>query len=393
MDKKNKIIKIITILADRANYGRLKPVLELLRDDDDIESHIVCTGTMLLDKFGKSIDVVKKNGFFVGDEVYIELEGATPSTMSKSIGLGIIQLSNVYERLKPDFVLVIGDRYEALSAAIAAVYQNYCLIHVQGGEVTGSIDESTRHAITKLAHYHFPSTKRSEEYIVKMGEHKETVFAFGCPSIDIIRHSEKSFNKELLTNSKFGVGNGIDIEKPYLLVLFHPVTTEYIEAEQQMEELLKALKDSEQQIVIIWPNIDAGSNGISQAIRRFRENNHGVPLHAYKNFEPEDYIPILRNAACAVGNSSSFVRDASFIGTPVVLVGSRQDGREWCTSVKRVKPKRKEILDAINDQVRIGRYPVSDIYGEPGASQLIANKISELKPYSQKHLSYTKKPF
>jgi UDP-hydrolysing UDP-N-acetyl-D-glucosamine 2-epimerase len=388
MSKRSHIIKILVILADRANYGRLKPVLELLRDDDDIDLHIICTGTMLLDKFGLAVNIVKEDGFLVGDEIYIELEGANPSTMSNSIGLGIIQLSNTYEKIKPDFVLLIGDRYEALSASIAAVYQNYCLIHIQGGEVTGSIDESTRHAITKLAHYHFPSTKRSGEYIVRMGEYKETVFALGCPSVDIIARSSKLIDGKLFEKSRFGVGKDIDISKEYLLVLFHPVTTEYMDAEKQMEELLLALKNSGKQIIIIWPNIDAGSDGISQAIRRFRENNHQFLLHAYKNFKPEDYIPLLKNASCAVGNSSSFIRDASFLGTPVVLVGSRQDGREWCSSVKRVEPKHNEILEAIDFQVQHGTYAVSDIYGEVGVSALIVKTIKQLKPYSQKCLSY-----
>jgi UDP-hydrolysing UDP-N-acetyl-D-glucosamine 2-epimerase len=386
----NKKIKIITILADRANYGRLKPVLELLRDDDDIELYLICTGTMVLDKFGRAVNIVKDDGFQVDDEIYIELEGAVPGTMSRSIGLGVIQLSSVYERIKPDFALLIGDRYEALSAAIAAVYQNFCLIHIQGGEVTGSIDESTRHAITKLAHYHFPSTKRAGEYITRMGEGSETVFPFGCPSVDVVTNSSSTVNNSLFKKSSLtGVGRDIDLTKEYLLVLFHPVTTEYLDSERQMEELLIALKASKKQIIIIWPNIDAGSDGISQAIRRFRENNYQVPLHAYKNFEPQEYILLLKNTSCAVGNSSSFIRDASFFGTPVVLVGSRQDGREWCDSVKRVEPEHDDILKAINFQVHHGRYSESDIYGHPGASRLIVNKIKELKPYSQKRLSYT----
>lgn len=172
------------------------------------------------------------------------------------------------------------------------------------------------------------------------------------------------------------------------MVVFHPVTSEYMNAEQQMEEVLAALKESGEQVILIWPNIDAGADGISQAIRRFRENYPNVPLHAYKNFEPEEYIPLLGNAACVVGNSSSFVRDASFIGTPVVLVGSRQDGREWCNAVKRVEPNRKTILEAIYMQLDHGVYTPSFLYGKPGVSKLIVNNIKTFKPYTQKHLAY-----
>ncbi len=263
-----KPIKITTVLVDRANYGRLKPVLEVMRDDSGIELNLVCTGTMLLDRFGKVVDLVKKDGFNVTEEIYIELEGSVPSTMAKSIGLAVIELSNAFQRQSPDFVLLIGDRSEALGAAIAAVYQNYCLIHIQGGEITGSIDESARHAITKLAHYHFPSTKQARKNIIQMGERKETVFSYGCPSVDVVSKIRKYPAPSLLNE---GVGPELNFAKEYLLVLFHPVTTEYSSSEKQMEEVLSAIKELNMQTLLIWPNIDAGSDGVSQAIRRFRE--------------------------------------------------------------------------------------------------------------------------
>jgi len=259
-----KPIKITAVLVDRANYGRLKPVLEIMHDDSDIDLNLVCTGTMLLDRFGKAVDLVKKDGFNVTEEIYIELEGSVPSTMAKSIGLAVIELSNAFQRQSPDFVLLIGDRSEALGAAIAAVYQNYCLIHVQGGEITGSIDESARHAITKLAHYHFPSTKQARKNIVQMGERKETVFSYGCPSVDVVSKIRKYPSPTILNE---GVGPELNFAKEYLLVLFHPVTTEYSSSEKQMEEVLSAIKELNMQTLLIWPNIDAGSDGVSQAIR------------------------------------------------------------------------------------------------------------------------------
>jgi len=378
-----KPITITAVLVDRANYGRLKPVLEIMRDDSDIKLNLVCTGTMLLDRFGKAIELVKNDGFNVSEEIYIELEGSVPSTMAKSIGLAIIELSNVFQKQSPDFVLLIGDRSEALGAAIAAVYQNLCLIHIQGGEITGSIDESARHAITKLAHYHFPSTKQSGKNIVQMGEHKECVFTYGCPSADVIYKSRKDISSEPL---KTGVGPDLDLSKDYLLVLFHPVTTEYSSSEEQMEELLSAVKELNMQTVLIWPNIDAGADGVSQAIRKFRENNNQIKLHAYKNFEPEEYIPLLDNAVCAIGNSSSFIRDASFLGTPIVLVGSRQDGRECSGAVMKVEPKKEEIVQKIKIQLNHGSYRISDLYGQKGVSKKIVTRIKNLTKYSQKRL-------
>ena len=380
-----KPIKITAVLVDRANYGRLKPILEIMRDDCDVELSLVCTGTMLLERFGRAVDLVKNDGFDVSEEIYIELEGSVPSTMAKSIGLAVIELSNAFQRQSPDFVLLIGDRSEALGAAIAAVYQNYCLIHIQGGEITGSIDESARHAITKLAHYHFPSTKQAGKNIVQMGEREECVFPYGCPSADVVYNSKLgSLNTSLNTFLNMGVGPDLDLSSDYLLVLFHPVTTEYSSSEEQMNELLNAVKRLNMQTVLIWPNIDAGADGVSQAIRIFREDNNQIKLRAYKNFEPEEYIPLLDNTVCAVGNSSSFIRDASFLGTPIVLIGSRQNGREYSDAVTHVKPDSVDIFNAVKKQIKHGKYQASTLYGKYGVSNKIVNKILTLNKYVQK---------
>jgi UDP-hydrolysing UDP-N-acetyl-D-glucosamine 2-epimerase len=378
---------IAVVLVDRANYGRMKPVMQALSVHPDINLQLVVTGTMLLDRFGRAVEVVEADGFAVDERVYIELEGSIPTTMVKTIGLAIIELGNAFHRLKPDFVVVIGDRYETMGAAIAAVYQNICLVHLQGGEVTGSIDESTRHAITKLAHYHFPATDQAARNIINMGEPRENVFALGCPSADVVfdavNHQQPGHDDML---DRLGVGPQIDFDRRYVLALFHPVTTEFRSAQQQMNELLEALRQSEEQVILIWPNIDAGSDKVSQAIRIFREHNPEQPLHAYKNFEPERYIPLLNDAACLVGNSSSFIRDASFLGTPVVLVGSRQDGRERSEAVLRVEPKTDAILSALRSQIGHGRYPPSSLYGSDGVASQIVETISGLKPFSQKKL-------
>ena len=379
--------KITVIIVDRANYGRLKPVLLEMRQCPAIELQIICSGTMLLDRFGMAKNVILADGFKINEEVYMELEGSVPSSMVQSVGVGIIQFATALQRLKPDFVLIIGDRYEILSAAIAAVYQNICLIHLQGGEVTSSIDESTRHVITKMAHYHFPATTRAGKYITAMGEDGKTVFPLGCPSADVVVEALKNIPEDNL--EKMGVGVHIDFSRPYLLTIFHPITTEFEKAEDQMQELLGALKETGKQILMLWPNIDAGSDGISQAIRRFREFNRDVPLHVYKNFEPDIYIPILARAACAVGNSSSFIRDASFLGVPIVLVGARQDGREWSEAVMRVDTDKKQIFVAINSQVAKGKYPASTLYGSPGVSKKIVDTILTLTPYAQKRLHYS----
>jgi UDP-hydrolysing UDP-N-acetyl-D-glucosamine 2-epimerase len=374
--------KIAVFLANRSNYGRLKPVMKVLAAENNIELQVVCTGTMLLGKYGTAKNVVTADGFKIDEEVFMEVEGSVLNTMAKSIGLGIIEFSGVFKKLNPDFVLLVGDRYEALSASIAAVYQNICLIHIQGGEVTGSIDESARHAITKLAHYHFPATKRAGNNVMAMGEDPKTVFSFGCPCADVVSEIDKKISPKMVED--LGVGKKIDFSKEYLLVLFHPVTTEFGEGEEQMQALLEAVAKINKQVIMLWPNIDAGSVGVSRAIRKFREANKNFPLHVYKNFPPEVYIPLMNSAVCLVGNSSSFIRDASFLATPVVLVGSRQDGREWSEAVKRVATKKEDIIIAIREQIKHGPYSPCNIYGKPGVSKKIGDAIVKFKPYKQK---------
>ena len=185
--RNRNIRKVCVVLVDRANYGRLKPVMRAIDAHPDLELQTIAAGTMVLERFGRPVDVVRSEGFEIDGEIYTELEGSTPGSMAKSVGFGVVEFSSEFQRLKPDVILLIGDRYEALAAAIAAAYMNICLVHVQGGEVSGSIDESARHAISKFAHYHFPSTRRSADYLIRMGEAPETILGVGCPSSDIAR--------------------------------------------------------------------------------------------------------------------------------------------------------------------------------------------------------------
>ena len=238
--KTNNKRKVCVVLVDRANYGRLKPVMRAIQEVPDLHLQVIASGTMVLERFGHAVDIVRAEGFPVDGEIHIELEGSTPTTMAKSVGFGVVEFSSEFQRLKPDVVLLIGDRYEALAATIAAAYMNLCLFHIQGGEVSGSIDESARHAISKFAHFHFPSTRRSADYLLRMGERPDTILGVGCPGSDIARHMDRTLDSDIINGR--GGGAIIDIEKPYLLVLFHPTTTEYGGERHQMEELLAALE-------------------------------------------------------------------------------------------------------------------------------------------------------
>ena len=378
--------KICVVLVDRANYGRLKPVMYAIREHPQLELQVVAAGTMVLERFHKPVDVVRKDGFNVSGEVYLELEGSTPATMAKSVGFGVVEFASEFQRQKPDVVLLIGDRYEALAAVIAAAYMNICVAHIQGGEVSGSIDESARHAISKFAHFHFPSTERSAIYLARMGENPDNILSVGCPSSDIARQLDRTILPEII-NEK-GSGAIIDVSRPFILVLFHPVTTEYGDERKQMEELLLALGSVQTQTILLWPNIDAGADHISKTIRIYRDRQKPTWLRLLINFHPETFLKVLANAVCAVGNSSSFVRDASYFGTPVVLVGRRQEGREKAPHVMPVEPVASQIIAAINVQISNGRYSPSDLYGDGYVSDKIAAALAKLTPYVQKRLHY-----
>ena len=380
--------KICVVLVDRANYGRLKPVMYSIRSHPKLELQVLAAGTMVLERFHQPVKVVRADGFNVDGEIYIELEGSTPATMAKSVGFGVVEFASEFQRLKPDVVLIIGDRYEALAATIAAAFMNICIAHIQGGEVSGSIDESTRHAITKLAHFHFPSTKRSMEYIVRMGEDPTTILGIGCPSSDIARQLDRSVNAVMQVINATGSGAEIDLESPFLLVVFHPTTTEYGDERDQMAELLEALYELKCQTVLMWPNIDAGADHISKTIRVFRDRVGPTWLRAVTNLAPEDYLKVLSSASCAIGNSSSFVRDAGFLGTPVVLTGNRQKGRETDEHVTRTPVEVREIVAAVRKQLAHGRYAPSSLYGDGHVSDRIAGELAALTPYVQKRLHF-----
>lgn len=382
--------KICVILVDRANYGRLKPVMQAILHRPELQLQIVAAGTMVLERFDQPVRVVRDDGFTVDGEIYLELEGSTPATMAKSVGFGVVEFAGELQRLKPDFVLLIGDRYEALSAAIAAAYMNVPIIHLQGGEVSGSIDESARHAISKLAHYHLPATERAKQYLLKMGERPETILGVGCPSSDLARTLDCSIDPAGLNQR--GNGAVIDVTRPFLLVVFHPTTTEYGGERAQMENLLKALDGLKTQTVMLWPNIDAGSDHISKAIRHFRTENGAAWLRTVTNLTPEYYLKVLANTACAIGNSSSFVRDAGYFGTPVVLVGDRQRYRERDRSVTPVPAETSAIADAIRKQLDHGRYPAATLYGDGNVAEPFVEKLGQIKRYVQKHLSFADSP-
>ena len=336
--------------ASRANYGRIKPVLQEVRKNKKINLQIVLTASSVLERFGDLTPLLLKDRFKVSKKCYVMVEGGNPITMAKSTGISINELSSIFDEIKPDIVVTTGDRFETLATAIAASYMNIKVAHIQGGEITGSIDESVRHAVTKLSHIHFASTEKSKKNIIKMGEDPMYVFNTGCPSIDLIKKKRLSLKKIFSKNK--GVGNKVDEKEDFILVLFHPVTTEYDKIKQQIKILSSAIEKINHQVLWLWPNIDAGTDLISKYLRKLREKNKLENVTFFKNFEAEDYLVILENALCAIGNSSSFIREGSYIKLPTVLVGNRQNKREVAKNIIFSKINENEILKKYKIQIR-----------------------------------------
>jgi UDP-hydrolysing UDP-N-acetyl-D-glucosamine 2-epimerase len=379
--------KICIVVNSRANYGRIRSVMEAVRDHPKLELQLILGASALLSRFGNLRELVKEDGFEPVATVYSIVEGETPVTMAKSTGMAIIELATQFENLKPSLVLTVADRFETLATAVAASYMNVPLAHTQGGEVTGSIDESVRHAITKLAHVHFPATERAATNIIRMGEDPETVHLTGCPSIDAINSIDLSLPNDMFSRYR-GVGSELDVKKPYVVVLQHPVTTEYGRGFDQINETLKAIAALDMQTVWLWPNVDAGSDDISKGLRMHRERHKPRNIHFYKNFAVEDYARLVHNCACLVGNSSSALREGVFLGVPAVNIGTRQQGRERVHNVIDVGYEAGEIERAIRIQIQHGRYERSTLFGDGSAGAKIAKVLADSEFRIQKRLHY-----
>ena len=380
--------KICVVVASRANYGRVKYLMQAIKDNPNLELQLVVGASVMLYRFGKAIDVIKSDGFTPDRTIYYVVEGETLVTQAKSTGLGIVELSTALNDLNPDVVVTVADRFETMSTAIAASYLNIPLVHIQGGEISGNIDEKVRHAITKLSDIHFPATEQSRERLLKMGEMPEYVFNFGCPGMDTLVENDMAISNEIM--SKYGgLGGFIDWTKPYILMIQHPVTTSYGEGLKQVNETLYALKDvNGYQKVILWPNIDAGTDEISKGIRVFREENRDEPFFFFRNFSPIDYARVLNNAKCAVGNSSSFIREGSFLGVPTIVIGDRQEDREHGENILFSDYDKKDILEKIYFQLNHGRYESSQMFGNGNAGKLMAEKLSVINLDIKKRMTY-----
>lgn len=381
--------KVCVVVTARPSYSRVKTALLAIRDHPDLELQLVVAASALLDRYGRVEEQIVADGLQVSARVFMVLEGENQTSMAKTTGIGLLELATVMDNLRPDVVVTVADRFETLATATAAAYLGIPLAHIQGGEVTGSIDEKVRHAVTKLADLHFPSTAKSAERLLHMGEIPSSVHVTGCPSIDLARtippRGSLSFD---LFKEYTGVGPRLQLESGYVVVMQHPVTTEYADARRQVVEVLHAVDDSGVDALWFWPNVDAGSDGTSAGIRSFRETHPDASIHFFKNLAPEHFLELLANSNGIIGNSSVAIRECEFLGVPAVNVGTRQEGRERGANVVDVPYSRGDILQAMKRQVDHGPYVSGQIYGDGLAGRRIADLLAKLPLTIEKRLQY-----
>lgn len=387
--KHSQVRKVCVVITARPSYARIKTALEAIQRHDRLQLQLVVGASALLAQYGSVVDVIRADGFEPEASVYMVMEGENLVTTAKSTGLGVIELATIFDNLKPDVVVSVADRYETMATAIAASYLNIPLAHVQGGEVTGSIDDKVRHAVSKLANLHFVSNEKAAERLIKMGEDPATVFVTGCPSVDLAARIQAEDGEPFdpFVNYR-GVGHPLDPREDYLIAMQHPVTTEYEDSLAQIQETLAAVEALKYPTFWFWPNVDAGSDHISKGIRHFRETRDVPFIYFFKNMTPEDFLRLLARAKCLVGNSSVGIREAAYLGVPVVNIGNRQIGRDRGANVLDVDYDQNEIVDAVRRHIANGRYACDTLYGDGRAGEQIAGLLAAAPLTFEKRITY-----
>jgi UDP-hydrolysing UDP-N-acetyl-D-glucosamine 2-epimerase len=383
--------KICIVIGSRANYSSIKSAMRAIKDHAELKLQVVVFASALLNRYGSVVNLIEDDGFSVDSKIYNLLEGENPLTMAKSTGLGLIELPTVFDQLNPDVVLTVGDRFETMATTLAAAYMNIPIAHTMGGEVTGTIDESIRHAVTKFAHIHFPASEGARDRIIRLGEREEDVHLVGCPRIDLVKEIiDEGINADYLNHklNQIGVGNQVDVNSSFLLISQHPVTTEYGDGEKQILNTLEAAYKTGLSAIVLWPNADAGSEDISRGIRKWREKGLDKKMHFFKNLPIDVYVGLMKKTICLVGNSSSGIREGAFIGTPCVNIGSRQTMRERGENVIEVPSNIQIIADAIEHHINHGTYSMNPLYGDGNAGFKIAEILSKKEVILQKQITF-----
>ena len=378
--------KILYISGTRADYGLMKSVLKAIDEHPELELEIAAMGMHMMEEFGMTINEIKKDGFRI-HEIDATYEKDSKKSMANFIGKTIQLLTDRVEEIDPDIILLLGDRGEMLAGAIVGAYLTIPVAHLHGGDITSTVDELARHAITKLASIHFPATQESAERIKKMGEDPLSIFVVGAPGLDTI------LNAELIEREEISKKYNLDSSKPILLVVQHPVTVEVKDAADQMRETLEAISELKFQTVLTYPNADAGGRKMIEVIKEYEGFSF---IMTFKSIPRIEYLSIMKIANVIIGNSSSGIIESPSFDLPAINIGCRQQGRERAENVIDVQYNREQITSAIQKAVydkdfRKRLRNCKNPYGSGNTGRKIADILSKIKitdDILQKHLSY-----
>jgi len=364
--------KIFIVIERRADYSRFRPIIQKLKSDPFFEIHLVVTGICLIETHGKDVNYIRNDGFFINAEIpmFETNKKDTGAEMVRSMSRIMFALVDELEKAKPDIVLSGFDIGANFAVTVAAAHMNIPVAHIQGGEVTGSIDESLRHAMTKFAHIHFPATELSKQRLIRMGENMNHIFVVGCPSIDVLVNTpfiERTVVENYLK---------IDLSLPTLLMIQHPVTTEYLDSFDQIKKTVEAINESNVQCVVLLPNNDAGHVNIIEYIKA---NN----LKWFPSLPTEIFINLYRNVDALIGNSSSGIHETPTLKIPAINIGSRQQGRERAENVIDVPNNKEKISEAIKKaifDVDFREYvkTIENPYGNGNSAEQIVSVLKEI---------------
>lgn len=367
--------KVAAVTGTRAEYGILYPVLKSIEAQPNLELFLIVTGMHLSHEFGYTVREIEDDGFRIDAKLDMLLSSDAPGSMAKSIGLGVISMAQTWEQLKPDIILVLGDRIEPLAATVAAAYMNIPVAHIHGGDICGSVDNPARHAITKFAHIHFPATKESAERSIKLGEEEWRIHIVGSPALDVI------LNEPCIPPDELAKQFELDLSQPLILVVQHPVTTQVDKAPKQMRETLEAVVELGYPTVLIYPNSDAGGRRMIEVIKEFESY---PSIRTFKSLPRREYLSLMGIATVMVGNSSSGIIEAPSFGLPAVNIGIRQEGRERSKNIIDVGYNKQRIIKAIGKALTDEEFlkeveKRENPYGDGKASQRIAEILSKIE--------------
>lgn len=368
--------KICVYTTNRAEYSKLRPILKLLQEDSEIDLSLLVTGSHLLKEYGHSIDQIKKDNILVTEEIFTHIAGDDPSKTVETIGVALLKLPSILKKINPDIILCGFDRFDMFPFAISASLMNYCLVHIEGGEITGTLDEKIRHAISKLSNYHLVSTEDAKINLVKMGEFEDKIFVTGCPRYDELLLIDKKDNTESSLNicKKYNI-----TPNNFFIVCYHPVSTNIEQSAKLWEFLLSSIKDLSEDIIFIKPNIDYGNEKLLNIYKESKiENKKNVYLH--KHIDIDDFSMLMKYSKCLIGNSSAGVREACVFGTPVINLGTRQNYRirKEMENVHTMTDFNKEELDNKIKELSIIRYNRNLVYGDGNSSKKIVNILKNI---------------